>query len=334
MNLLFLIPGLAYGIFLFFSTGNLGLLMLSGLTLAVWVMISGQRQLDPKGELSFRDDRIFLDNRRLGMVPWLWPTAVRNRVYLDCFGEIPEETGSYSELSATGIGWNQSGVELRFAPSEHAPHSIIIGPTGSGKTELMKLMVRSFSGEVWAIDFKGGMGFRHNPKVSILLTEEDSLSALEHLQESFSSRQRLRPPKDILLVVDELGEVMKNLKFAQFIESVAAKGRSLGVYLVCANQTLSMVPRTIWVNCANRYSLKADMVDKTQLGMRGSESVPAEGYGSALVRCDSAEIELLFPLGFVHEKTAPVHTEAVNPLLARVDPKLRLVPYEGFAQAR
>ena len=76
------------------------------------------------------------------------------------------------------------------------------------------------------------------------------------------------------------------------------------------------------------------MVDKTQLGMRGSESVPAEGYGSALVRCDSAEIELLFPLGFVHEKTAPVHTEAVNPLLARVDPRLRLVPYEGFAQAR
>ena len=76
------------------------------------------------------------------------------------------------------------------------------------------------------------------------------------------------------------------------------------------------------------------MVDKTQLGMRGAESVPPEGHGSALVRLDSAEIELVFPLGFPHEKTAPVRTEAVNPLLARVDPRLRLVPYEGFAQAR
>jgi hypothetical protein len=78
------------------------------------------------------------------------------------------------------------------------------------------------------------------------------------------------------------------------------------------------VPREIWVNCANRFSLGADLASRTQLGFTGQSNCNFGDWGEAeLLQGQKLQI-FRFPLGFRNEKTAPVKTEAINPLLSRV----------------
>ena len=334
VNLLFLVPGVFYGTYLFSTSGNPGLLFMSGFTFLVWLVISGQRKVDLKQKVTFYQDRVFIGDRRLAPSPLLWSTETKNLVFENCFALPEPMILPAGLLSKAAIGWDPQGLEVKFAPNLNVPHSIVIGPTGSGKTELMKLMVKAFSSEVWAIDFKGGLGFRGNPNVTRLLTDLDSLDELAVMIDLFSARSKSPNLPPVLLVVDELGEVLKSTKHAQFVESVAAKGRSLGVFLVCANQTLSMVPRTIWVNCGHRFVLGADPIDRTLLGFSVKTETRAPGFGTADYLADASLRQLVFPLGNCKEKAASEESETANPLLSRVDPRLRSEPFAGFVQAR
>ena len=333
MNLLFLIPGLVFGLYLFSNSGNLSLVLMSALTLLVWALVAQQRSFSVSDPVILRGDRVFIGDRRLGRAPWAWPRAIRGMVYESLLAPNEGERFANLDFVAGSIGWDSSGNPVTYEPDQKAPHAILVGPTGRGKTELMRLMVTGFIGKIWVIDFKGGTGFEANPKVEIMETELTQGHQLEIMQSLFKARE-VPYETNILLLVDELGEVMKSPKHAQFVESVAAKGRSLGVYLVCANQTLSMVPRTIWVNCENRFSLGADIADRTQLGFGPKSNAQVEGMGNASWLRNQMVTDLFFPFGQspANEKAAPVVTEAANPLLSRVDPRLQLVPSEESAR--
>ena len=322
MSLIFLLPSLGYGLVLFTTTGNAMLLWLSLATVAVWLIHSQRRAFDLSQEVRFEGDRVWIGDRRLGLSPLLWGSEVRNKVYAAAFGNPPLSDADLVGVLQAHIGITIQGAGVGQPISDRHPHAILIGPTGSGKTELMKLIATQFNGEIWAIDFKGGAGFKDFPRVTRLLTDQD-LSGLQLWTEDFEGRQAKALNPRLLVLVDELGEALRQPGVARFIEQVATKGRSLNVMLMAANQTLSQIPRTIWVNCANRISVCADLVDRSQLGLTGKAPLAIAGLGSAELWQNGTQSQFQFPFGWVHEKAAPVETEAANPLLTRVSTRLQ-----------
>lgn len=316
MNLIFLIPSLGYGLILFATSGNGMLLLLSLMTMAVWLIHSSNKSFDLSESVRFDSDRVWIGEKRLSLFPVLWGSKIRNLVYQAAFPTLAPELISHPAFSS-GIGLGPKGETIEQPISQDSPHAILIGPTGSGKTELMRLIAKHFVGPIWAIDFKGGAGFRDFPGVERLMTSPDA-QELETWGQELESRQQRQLNRQLLIVVDELGEVLRNHQLAQFLELVAAKGRSLNVFLMAANQTLSQVQRTLWVNCANRFSVSADLVDRSQLGFSGKPPQSQQGSGVAELLNASGQVQFQFPFGLRHENTAPDKSEAVNPLLFRV----------------
>jgi DNA helicase HerA-like ATPase len=141
------------------------------------------------------------------------------------------------------------------------PHALIVGQTGSGKTELIKRIIGAFQGDVVVIDFKGGYDYESLTHPLRLFVGEQAELAISTLQ-----ARLLTPGTPTLVVVDELAEALRNLNLAQQLESIASKGRSLGVHFVGATQTMTGISRTIWSNCHSRFALRADPMDRSQLG--------------------------------------------------------------------
>lgn len=315
MNLLFLVPSLGYGLVLFVTTGNALLLWLSLATMVVWLIYSNNKAFDLTQEVRFEGDRVWIGERRLPISPLLWGNKIRNLVYAKAFpAEVPELE---PEVFDRAIGVMDSGVEITQPISPAAPHAIVIGPTGSGKTELMRLIASQFRGSVWIIDFKGGSGFADFRKAERLVSGAN-LDQLAEFTLELEQRQSRILSKPLLIVVDELAEVLKVQPFAVFLESLAAKGRSLNMYLLAANQTLSQVPRTIWVNCANRFSVGADLIDRSQLGFSSKPPEPLHPQGNAELLTKSAQLAFGFPFGYRPKREDPASLETGNPLLLRV----------------
>jgi type IV secretory pathway VirB4 component len=230
------------------------------------------------------------------------------------------------------IGITSLGQAVLQPISASAPHAILIGPTGSGKTELMKLIAAQYRSDIWAVDFKGGAGFHSFPGVRMLVTDRD-LNSLDELLFELSQRQLQPANPRLLLVVDELGEALREPRVAKLVEQVAAKGRSLNVMLLAANQTLSQIPRTVWVNCANRISVSADLVDRSQLGFTGKPPGRFESLLTAEILQGTNQVAFGFAVGIEQEKTASAEAEAVNPLLTRVSSRQRSEPFSESAPA-
>ncbi len=317
MNLLFLLPSLGYGVMLFTTTGNAMLLWLSMATMAVWLIHSQRKSLDLDKPISFTHGRVWIGDRRLGLFPPLWGSEIRNRVFSAAFETQPLVGIDLEATFKSQIGLTAEGGALLQPINPLAPHAILIGPTGSGKTELMKLIASQYESEIWAIDFKGGAGFGQFPKVTELVTDRN-LQRLELMSDLVSKRQQQPANPRLLLVVDELGEALREPKVARLVEQVASKGRSLNVMLLAANQTLSQIPRTIWVNCANRFSVAADLVDRSQLGFAGKPTASIEGLFTAELWQAGKQVGFGFPVGLSYEKAASEVPETTNPLLSRV----------------
>lgn len=328
MQVLFLVPTLLYGVLFFFNGGSPIFLAVSVATVAIWIVLGSQREIDQNGSVSFIADRVYIGDRRLSRFPWLWPTKMRNKVYRAAFQLDPDQI--LEKLPDNRIGLGPGGEFVAQPIGPKCPHGILIGPTGSGKTELARLVADRFGSTVWAVDFKGGSGFREHPRVSRLFTNQGSDGPLL-LEEELQRREQGEYFEPLLIVVDELGEVLRTPRWLATLESVAAKGRSFGMHLLLCNQTLGQIPRTIWGNCGFRAGLQADQIDLAQLGIKG-ESKSKQSHGHALYAINGAMSSMWFPLGAVQRKTASVVSEAANPLLKPVS-RPRLAPYAEFAQA-
>jgi DNA segregation ATPase FtsK/SpoIIIE, S-DNA-T family len=186
------------------------------------------------------------------------------------------------DFLAVPIGRKDDGSTLILDLKEAAadgmgPHGMLVGATGSGKSELL----RSFTAAVAArhdpalvnlllIDFKGGAAFAELaalPHVAGLVTNlADDLSLVDRMQQALSGelarRQELlrvagnlgsiadyqaarargaalQPLPYLIVVVDEFGELLAaKPDFLETFLTVARLGRSLGVHLLLATQRL------------------------------------------------------------------------------------------------
>lgn len=290
MNIAFLLPSLLYGLFLFASTGSVLLLLLSGTTMLVWLFVrSGQQDLSQ--EVSFVSGRVYLGKRRLPLSPLLWGVTLRTRIYEAAFTQDIAERSR--QLPPGMQAMHATGEFIDLTPTEVRPHLIAIGPTGSGKTELIRRIATGFRGAKFAIDFKSGEGLGHLVPMDRLITNQSSPDEVAAFFDLLGSKSSLKLP--LILMVDELGEAIKDREIATQLERYAAQGRSNRTFLLLANQTLSMVPRTIWVNCAVRIALGADAVDVAQLQIAAKPPAESNGLRHGLARIGEASSVIYLP---------------------------------------
>jgi S-DNA-T family DNA segregation ATPase FtsK/SpoIIIE len=169
-------------------------------------------------------------------------------------------------------------LDLKEA-AEHGigPHGLVVGATGSGKSELLRTIVAGLAAThpperlaFVLVDFKGGAAFADQarlPQVAGLITNlQSDLSmvgrAMAALQGELARRQRLlhlagnlpdlrayaarraadprlEPLPSLLVVVDEFGELLAaRPEFLDLFGAIGRVGRSLGMHLLLASQRL------------------------------------------------------------------------------------------------
>lgn len=171
--------------------------------------------------------------------------------------------------------------DLEFDLVTNGPHALIVGSTGSGKSEFLRLVTCSLLASKEArdirlvlIDFKGGAALRSledHPSTLTLITDIDSadherfwlylqgelrLRELALAQQGVSSISQAEDLPRLIVLADELPAILASSPLAlQSFEAIAARGRSLGVHLIATSQSLSGIPRTLITNLALRFAL-------------------------------------------------------------------------------
>ncbi|GAA4532657.1 type VII secretion protein EccCa [Amycolatopsis samaneae] len=179
-----------------------------------------------------------------------------------------------------GVGADGSPVELDLKESAQGgmgPHGMLIGATGSGKSELLRTLVLSLalthSSETLnfvLVDFKGGatfLGLDRLPHTSAVITNlADEVVLVERMKDALHGelirRQELLrsagnyssvleyetaraggtpldPLPTLFVVVDEFSELLAaHREFMDLFVMIGRLGRSLGVHLLLASQRL------------------------------------------------------------------------------------------------
>ena len=189
---------------------------------------------------------------------------------------------SQDDLLRVPIGVDAAGEPLCLDLKESAlggdgPHGIVVGATGSGKSELLRTLVTSLAIthppdmlSFVLVDFKGGAAFAglsQLPHVAGVITNlADDLAMVDRMREALFGEQRrrqeqlrraghvaslreyhrkraagtdLEPLPYLLLIVDEFSELLSaKPDFVELFVAVGRLGRSLGVHLLLSSQQL------------------------------------------------------------------------------------------------
>jgi len=320
VHLIYMLPSLGYGIYLGSVNGNWTLLLLAGGSALAMQLARTSASISLTEPVQFLGNRVRVGKRLLPRFSWLWPSSVRTRVYLETRQLEPINRGQiFTREQAAGgllLGIDLDGRAVRLELEHESSHLLIIGPTGSGKTQLLRLIAAGWHHPIWVLDFKGGMGFEGFRGLERLATnlDEDLDDFWAALTNELDRRESggIAPP--LLLVVDELGAVLATRSAPPVLDRVVSKGRSLSVHLVAANQTLSAVGRTLVANCALRVVVgSVDPIDAAQLAI--TEKLP--NWATAIMKSSGGQLPFWFPK-YRATAQAATHSDegvSVNPLL-------------------
>ena len=351
MQFTWLIPSLVFGAFLGFTSGVWHLFAMSVVTAIIWPIINRfkSRTRDPDLEVRIEAGRAFIGEHRLPRAQILWRRSWQDLVNQHLLDESQvrnnqarlEHRRSQGFSCASQFGFwlgasNNSDLELDL--STDGPHLILIGPTGSGKSELLKILVSSLLQQaksdrlLFLIDFKGGATFnrfaQHANVTEVVTDLTDSAlgQALMWLQKELEVRERTlaeashsdieqhlanpglnfsQPMPRLFVIIDELSAVLKTgAQAIATIEAIASRGRSLGVHLICATQSLGAIPRSVLINLRVRIAVgQTEQIELLQLGAANGRAVAAESqFGwrtGALIRVGQSPEMFQFPIGDV-----------------------------------
>ena len=297
-----MLPTMVYGLFLGLNQGMWHLTIISGLTMFVWILVKSKKAPQESQELEIGLAGVAVGGRRLSSWSIFWPTWL-NLKLLRLLANPPATF--YLERFLDTHETLKAGIDYEGNPVALQPmHTLVIGPTGSGKTEFLRNLIESWPHKVVAIDFKGGIGFSKAFGIERLATNhsedlEDFLnyvgSELQSREIQLGSGRRLQP---MIFLIDEFASVVKeSARAAELVEQVVSKGRALEVHLFASSQTLSGVSRTVLANCLQRVGIgQIDQVDAMQMGLSKNRR-PSFGEGWSSAQLAEGQLYFSFPLG-------------------------------------
>ncbi|MBI4817750.1 MAG: DNA translocase FtsK [Deltaproteobacteria bacterium] len=213
----------------------------------------------------------------------------------------------------------RNGELLVLSPGqEHAPHTLIAGSTGSGKSVLMQNIILSIVAtntpdlaRITLIDPKQGVdyfafdGLPHLDGGGVIDNQDAALARIRQLVEEMDGRyaqlKRARVSNlsaynrkvvaadrlpVIWLIHDEFAEWMLTEEYRTEVSAVVArlgvKARAAGIHLVFAAQRpeASVMPMQLRANLGNRLILRVDSEGTSEiaLGERGAERLLGKGH--------------------------------------------------------
>lgn len=226
-----------------------------------------------------------------------------------------------------------------------AYHTILIGTTGSGKSEFMKSLV--FGAAVrypphllnfFFMDFKGGAAFNifsDLPHVSGIVTNLspelverglDSIrNEIERRQAEFASADPVgkriqniwdynraypeRPMPHLILFLDEFARGLADFpRLRETLDVLVRQGRSLGMYLILANQDVNSEVDKLLNNVGWRIALKVAKAEEMHIIDRSLPGAVRAGQGYLRLSSGGSEI-IEFQAGY---GGLPVQTESTG----------------------
>jgi energy-coupling factor transporter ATP-binding protein EcfA2 len=346
MHLIWYLPSLLVGLTVGFSSGYWQLALMSVFMVSLMFGVSLYKNrypvFEPDSPIYVSEGQVAIANRVLPRFEFLWKkqwhelliSLHQGRSAPDILDSTLDKVRSgfvfdSAQLIPLWIGADTQSQRVMDLSSD-GPHLIIVGPTGSGKSEFLKLLVHSVLQEGTAqlvlFDFKGGATLeRFQDNCIGLATDLDPAGQIklwEFVSAELTSREQQfakakvanleqfnelgSPMLAIVVVVDEFAAALSTGAGAvSCLEDVCARGRSLGVHLIAATQSLTGIPRAMLTNLRARVAMaSSDPIDLVQLGMNPNKLslAPVDGWGSGYVAtANSAAQGFYFPLGFTPE---------------------------------
>ena len=336
MTLIWLLPTLITGVVLALVTHSWLFLVLSLVTASATLLTQRLRNSEKlTGPVHLSAAGVAIGDRVLPRSFANWRPEWRDLVLDAVRAELAARAAAeeLAQLAATGFeladaeaiaglaGFGANG-QVRLNLAFDGPHLFVIGPTGSGKSRWLEMYLGSLVNshqnlELWLADFKGGATLGHlsglqttRGFITDLVSGDDFWRALHEYiaarELDFANRgiARIDQVNDLprqLLVVDELLPALRSSPIAtSVVETVATRGRSLGIHLIVASQGTSGMGRLLLSSLRARLALQGtDAVDLAQLGI--TKKLPSEakpGQGVALLVTPSESTEVRFPLAF------------------------------------
>lgn len=303
-----MIPSLAMGLYIGATTGMWQLAFMSIASSGIaWYMSTKNKaktQVQSPIEVTFRGRRevIAIDGLSLTRWRWLKSKALRQSVRQFVAQQVANQENLLAMREVLNIAPEQQldsnlllGVSANqpvwFHPRD-APHLLIIGPTGCGKTQLLRQLVTwalaksRWRTEVAIIDFKGGsawVGLAGLAQSWVLASDLDLRDVWTRLADEIKRRENVLAERsvalfsqaelpELLVFVDELSAAIANSAASKVFVDIASRGRSLGIFLVVTNQGISGIPRDLLLNLRSRIVLAGtDQVEIVQLGGKARE---------------------------------------------------------------
>lgn len=369
MQFLWYLPSLFVGIFTGLTSGYWQVAIISALTFAVMSLIFWSRskfgQMDQKDKVWATSGGVAIGRHVLPSRTLFWKVQwheillaeFRARTNAEHLGKTLEakSKANFAASSPNPVGlsfWlgvtSDSSLDIDLA--ETGPHLLIVGPTGSGKSELLRLVASSLLAgyakqiELVLFDFKGGASlstFEDEPECLGLATdlgEHEAALLWQKLGEILKKREQQYAvagvadilqhnscggeDKRVIVIIDEFSAVLSSgTQAAQVIENISARGRSLGVHLIVATQSMMGIPRSLLTNLRLRVAMDStDPIDLVQLGINPQKQIPEvrPGWANAhLSRSNQASQRFSFLLGVNPKPRHPVAelTSSNAPLL-------------------
>ena len=291
MQLLWFLPSLAYGVMLGVTSNNYFLAVSTVFTILIALLVryrlSKRPKLTANTKLRVINRDIWLDDFRMprGEIFWsaeqadfiferLGATSSNSSAMQDFFSKNFERSKTNLNMA---LGFNETEVVQRSLVDD-GPHAILIGSTGSGKTELLRQMLRELNNAetkpgLVCVDFKGGLGLEEFRLQSLRFASDHDMGATEKvfdwLELELSQRELSPEPRNALVIaIDELTHLLGTVKrSSEVLAAIAARGRSARMHLILTNQNLVGVHRALLSNIKLRVLIgNPDPVDAAMLG--------------------------------------------------------------------